>query len=71
MIIKYDSIKSEFKRLGLSNKRVADILEISVQGLDKRIKNSSPSIHLITYALANYYSDDEVNLVKQIRDIDL
>ena len=62
MIIKYNNIKAEFKRLGLQNKEVADILGISVKGLDKRIKNGSPSIHLITYALSNYYSDDDTNL---------
>ena len=61
MIIKYDSIKAEYKRLGITNKQVADILGISVQALDKRIKGDKPTIHLITYALANYYSDDEDN----------
>ena len=34
MIDKYDCIKCEFKRLGLTNKAVADILDISVQNLD-------------------------------------
>jgi len=64
MIIKYDSIKAEFKRIGLTNKKVADILGISVQALDKRIKGDKPTIHLITYALANYYSNNEANLTE-------
>ena len=55
MIIKYECIKCEFKRLGLTNKKVASILGISVQGLDKRIINGEPSIHWITYGLANYF----------------
>jgi hypothetical protein len=50
MVIKYNNIKAEFKRLGLQNKQVADILNISVSGLDKRIKQGNPSIHLITFA---------------------
>jgi transcriptional regulator with XRE-family HTH domain len=64
MIIKYDSIKAEYKRLGITNKQVADILGISVQALDKRIKGDKPTIHLITYALANYYSNNEANLTE-------
>jgi transcriptional regulator with XRE-family HTH domain len=70
MVIKYNNIKAEFKRLGLQNKQVADILNISVSGLDKRIKQGNPSIHLITFALANYYGDDEDNLIKEMdRDL--
>jgi hypothetical protein len=65
MIIKYNNIKAEFKRLGLTNKRVAGILNISVQGLDKRIKQDKPSIHLITYALTKHFSEEEQNLVKE------
>lgn len=59
MLIKYESIKAEFKRIGITNKQVAVILGISVQALDKRIKGDKPTIHLITYALANYYQPNE------------
>ncbi len=70
MNIKYNNIKAEFRRLGLQNKQVADILGISVQTLDYRIKKSQPSIHWITYGLANYYGDDEDNLIKEMdRDL--
>ncbi len=65
MIIEYINIKAEFKRLGLTNKRVANILGISVQGLDKRIKQNKPSIHLITFALTKHFSEDERNLVEE------
>jgi len=58
MNIKYDCIKAEFKRLGLTNKRVADILGISVQTLDYRIKKDQPSIHLITMGLVSYFEDN-------------
>ncbi len=71
MVIKYDNIKAEFKRLGLKNKEVAKILNISVTGLDKRIKKGDPSIHWITYGLSNYYSDEETNLVKEMESRDL
>ena len=59
MIIKYECIKCEFKRLGLTNKKVADILGISVQQLDYLIKQGKPRIHLLTYALSNYYGKTE------------
>ena len=61
MVIKYECIKCEFKRLGITNREVAKILGISVSGLDKRIKIDAPSIHWITYGLSKYYgkkSDD-------------
>ena len=70
MNIKYNNIKAEFKRLGLQNKQVANILGISVQTLDYRIKKDQPSIHWITYGLANYYSGLDDNLVKEMsRDL--
>lgn len=66
MVIKYNNIKAEFKRLGLTNKKVADILGISRQALDKRIKADKPSIHWITYGLANYYGDMDENLIREL-----
>jgi hypothetical protein len=68
MKIKYLNIKAEFKKLGLTNKKVADILEISVQNLDYLIKQDKPRIHWITYGLANYYSDMELNLIKELNN---
>jgi len=55
MVIEYECIKCEFKRLGLTNKQVADILGISVQNLDYLIKQNKPRIHWLTYALSHYY----------------
>ena len=59
--IKYKCIKCEFKKLGLQNKQVADLLGISVQTLDYRIVKDQPSIHWITHGLVSYYGEaDEV-----------
>jgi len=58
MVIQYECIKCEFKRLGLTNKKVADILGISVQQLDYLIKQDKPRIHWITYGLSHYYSNE-------------
>ena len=68
MIIRYLNIKAEFKRLGLTNKKDADILEISVQNLDYLIKQDKPRIHWITYALANYYGGIDDNLIKEMNN---
>lgn len=61
MIIKYHNIKAELKRLGLTQREVAQHLGITTQALDKRIKADKPSIHLITYALAHVYGDPDQN----------
>ena len=58
MVLQYNDIKKEIKDLGLTNKKVAEILGISVQTLDYRIKQSKPSIHLIMYGLANYFQPE-------------
>jgi len=55
MIVNYECIKCEFKRLGLTNKEVSEILGISVQNLDYLIKQNKPRIHWLTYALSHYY----------------
>ena len=57
MVDKYDCIKCEFKRLGLTNKEVASILDISVQNLDYLIKQDGARIHWITLGLISYYGD--------------
>jgi hypothetical protein len=55
MNIKYESIKAEIKRLGLTNKKVAELLGITVYGLDYRIKGDKPSIHWAMYGIAQHY----------------
>lgn len=52
----------------MTNKKVADILEISVQNLDYLIKQDKPRIHWITFGLANYYGDMEENLIKELNE---
>jgi hypothetical protein len=68
MKVKYLNIKAEFKKIGLTNKEVADILEISVQNLDYLIKQDKPRIHWITFGLANYYNGIEDNLIRGINE---
>jgi len=68
MKIRYLNVKAEFKKLGLTNKKVAEILEISVQNLDYLIKQDKPRIHWITYGLANYYGGIEDNLIKELNE---
>ncbi len=55
MTIEYNDIKHEIKQLGLTNKQVAELLGISVQGLDYRIKQNLPTIHWAMYGISNYY----------------
>ena len=62
MNLKYNNIKQEIKDLGLNNKKVADLLGISVQGLDYRIKQDLPTIHWAMYGISNYYGEPD-NLV--------
>ena len=66
MILKYNDIKKEIRDLGLTNKKVAEILGISVQGLDYRIREDKPSIHWAIYGIANYYGEPD-NLIIQER----
>jgi len=54
MHIKYRSIKGEIKSLGLTNKEVAKMLGITVQGLNYRIEQDKPTIHWAIYGIANY-----------------
>jgi len=62
MNLKYNNIKQEIKDLGLNNKKVADLLGISVQGLDYRIKQDLPTIHWAMYGISHYYGEPD-NLV--------
>ena len=64
-MIKYECVKCEFKRLGLTNKAVADILDISVQNLDYLIKQDKQRIHWITLGLISYYGEYESSNVKE------
>ena len=66
MLIQYNDIKREIRKTGLTQKEVAEILGISYQALHGRIKKNKPDIHLIMYALSNYF-----NTVDDERDRDL
>jgi len=59
MNLKYNDIKKEIKDLGLTNKKVAEILGITVQGLDYRIKQDHPTIHWAMYGISNYYGEPD------------
>lgn len=59
MNLKYHDIKKEIKDLGLNNKKVADLLGISVQGLDYRIKQDLPTIHWAMYGISNYFGEPD------------
>ena len=62
MNLKYNNIKQEIKDLGLNNKKVAELLGISVQGLDYRIKQDLPTIHWAMYGISNYFGEPD-NLI--------
>lgn len=64
--IYYGCIKCEFKRLGLTNKKVAELFGISVQQLDYLIKKDQPRIHWLTYGLANYYGGIDDHIIKEL-----
>lgn len=66
MIIKYISIKKEIRKLGLTQKQVADILGITTQTLDYRIAKDKPTIHWAIYGIANYYGGIDDNLIKEL-----
>ncbi len=69
MNIKYHSIKGEIKSLGLTNKKVADMLGITVQGLDYRINQDLPTIHWAIYGISNYFGDNNgITLNAKISD---
>ena len=68
MKIKYLDIKREIKKLGLTPPQVADMLEISVQQLYYLIREDKPRIHWIMFGIANYYSDMELNLIKELNN---
>lgn len=55
MIVYFECIKCEYKRLGLTNKKVAELFGITTQNLDYLIKKDEPRIHWLTYGLSSYY----------------
>jgi len=59
MLIKYKDIVKEIRKTGLTQQEVADILGITYPALYQRIKKGRPDIHLIVYALSNYYNEEE------------
>lgn len=62
MELKYNSIDREIIGLGLTKKRVASILGVSVNTLNYRIKQDKPTIHWAIYGIANYYGGTDQNL---------
>jgi transcriptional regulator with XRE-family HTH domain len=68
MKIKYISIKKEIRKLGLTQKQVADMMEVTIQTLEYRIKKDKPTIHWAIYGIANYYGGIDDNLIKEMND---
>jgi len=63
MYIKYNSIRDEYRSLGISRNHMAKILGITPAALDYRIRKDKPTIHWAMYGIANYYAtkfDDEI-----------
>ena len=68
MKLKYNDIKLEIRKLGLTQREVADMLGITTQTLDYRIAKSKPTIHWAIYGIANYYGDMDDNLIKEMNN---
>jgi transcriptional regulator with XRE-family HTH domain len=68
MKIKYISIKKEIRKLGLTQKQVADMMEVTIQTLEYRIKKDKPTIHWAIYGIANYYGGIDDNLIKEMNN---
>jgi predicted transcriptional regulator len=59
MLIQYNDLPKEIRKTGLTQKEVSDILGITPQALNARIRKGKPDIHLIMYALSHYYNKDD------------
>ena len=53
-IIRYPSIKDEIKSIGLTQQRCADMLGVTLSGLNHRIKANKQQLHWSIYGLAQY-----------------
>ena len=65
MKLKYNDIKFEIKKRGLTQEQVADILGITTNTLNYRIKQDKPTIHWAMYGIANYYGKDNNLEIKE------
>jgi len=65
MRLKYNDIKFEIKKRGLTQEQVADILGITTNTLNYRIKQDKPTIHWAMYGIANYYGKDNNLEIKE------
>jgi len=65
MKLKYNDIKFEIKKLGLTQEQVANILGITTNTLNYRIKQDKPTIHWAMYGIANYYGKDNNLEIKE------
>ena len=53
----YNSIPAELKRLGITQAETADLLGISLSGLNHRIKADSPTLHWAVFGMSNYFGE--------------
>ena len=65
MKLKYHDIKFEIKKLGLTQEQVADMLGVTTNTLNYRIKQDKPTIHWAIYGIANYYSKEDNLEIKE------
>lgn len=63
MVVEYNDITTEIRKLGLTMQQVADLMGITRQGLYYRIQadkaERKPSLHWAIYGIANYYGELE------------
>jgi len=66
MLIKYHDLPKEIRKTGLTQKEVSEILGITPQALNARIRKGRPDIHLIMYALSHYYGNESIDMSRDL-----
>ena len=71
MNIEYKNIKEEISALGMTQKQVADLMGISLQGLEYRIAQNKPTLHWAMFGIVNYFSNFDDDLIKEMQQMDI
>ena len=53
----YNSIPVELKRLSITQAETAELLGISLSGLNHRIKADSPTLHWAVFGMSSYFGE--------------
>jgi len=64
-IIHYNSIKDEIRRIGLTQQKCADMLGVTLSGLNHRIKANKQQLHWSIYGLSRYMEGEPVIVYKK------